>query len=172
MDDEDNGFFILVLGVLAAILMVVSWWAIRDDDDSLINPPQVAAEAEEVEEVEEVVEAEPEPTPEPTAVPTPEPTTVPEPEEEEAAAPAPAADTVVDILSGDANLSSVTGLVAGAGLTDALAGEGPFTVLAPSNAAVDAVDAAAAARLLGEDSAVDTLTYHCLLYTSPSPRDS
>jgi len=26
MDDEDKGFFILVLGVLAAVLMVVSWW--------------------------------------------------------------------------------------------------------------------------------------------------
>ena len=161
MDDEDKGFFILVLGVLAAILMVVSWWAIRDDDDSLINPPQVAAAEEQIE---AEVEPEPDPTPAPDPTPEPEPTAEPEPEPEEEAAPAPApaADTVVDILGGDANLSAVTGLVAGAGLTDALAGEGPFTVLAPSNAAVEAVDAAAAARLLGESSAVDTLTYHVI----------
>ncbi len=175
MDDDDKGFFILVLGVLAAILMVVSWWAIRDDDDSLINPPQVSAEADHGadgdagdagDEAGDSADAEPEPepTPEPTSEPTPSPVPepTPEPAVEEDAAPAAGAGTVVDILSGDPNLSAVTALVAGAGLTDALITEGPFTILAPSNAAVESVEPAAAARLLGEASAVDTLTYHVI----------
>ena len=158
MDDEDKGFFILVLGVLAAVLMVVSWWAIRDTDDVKIAAPEL--------EVEEVAEAEPEP--EPTAVPEPEPEAEPEPE------PASALpDTVVDIVGGDDDLASLGGLLGDAGLLDALRGEGPFTVLAPSNAAVSAVPEAVAGRLLNEDTIIDTLTYHVIpgVYTAEDLAD-
>ena len=163
MEEEDQGFFLLVLGVLAAIILVISWWystggiggvpvattsaapvAAAPVDDS---PDESEADTEQAAEAEATPEPEPEPTPEPEPEPEPEPV---------AAAPS----TVVDVLSGDANLSVIGGLVRDNGLDSVLASDGPFTVFAPSN---DATNTAAASdtvvSLLGS-APESVLSYH------------
>ncbi len=57
--------------------------------------------------------------------------------EEEAGAEAP--QTIVDIAAGNPDFSTLVSLVTTAGLAETLAGEGPFTVLAPTNAAFEAL---------------------------------
>lgn len=57
--------------------------------------------------------------------------------EEEAGAEAP--QTIVDIAAGNPDFSTLVSLVTAAGLAETLAGEGPFTVLAPTNAAFEAL---------------------------------
>ncbi|NQW60055.1 fasciclin domain-containing protein, partial [bacterium] len=56
---------------------------------------------------------------------------------EEAGADAP--QTIVDIAAGNPDFSTLVSLVTAAGLAETLAGEGPFTVLAPTNAAFEAL---------------------------------
>ena len=57
--------------------------------------------------------------------------------EEEAGAEAP--QTIVDIAAGNPDFSTLVALVTAAGLVETLSGEGPFTVLAPTNAAFEAL---------------------------------
>ena len=57
--------------------------------------------------------------------------------EEEAGADAP--QTIVDIAAGNPDFSTLVALVTAAGLGETLAGEGPFTVLAPTNAGFEAL---------------------------------
>ncbi|MBJ7461514.1 MAG: fasciclin domain-containing protein [Ilumatobacteraceae bacterium] len=57
--------------------------------------------------------------------------------EEEAGAEAP--QTIVDIAAGNPDFSTLVSLVTAAGLAETLAGEGPFTVLAPTNAGFEAL---------------------------------
>ena len=64
--------------------------------------------------------------------------------------------SIVDVAAATPELSSLVAAVAAAGLVGALAGDGPFTVLAPTNAAFEAVDLAA----LSDDELVDVLLYH------------
>ena len=55
---------------------------------------------------------------------------------------APATDapqTIVDIAAGNPDFSTLVSLVTAAGLAETLAGEGPFTVLAPTNAGFEAL---------------------------------
>ena len=52
---------------------------------------------------------------------------------------APAAQTIVDIAAGNPDFSTLVSLVTTAGLAETLAGEGPFTVLAPTNAGFEAL---------------------------------
>ena len=56
---------------------------------------------------------------------------------EEAGAEAP--QTIVDIAVGNTDFSTLVSLVTAAGLVETLSGEGPFTVLAPTNAAFEAL---------------------------------
>ncbi len=64
------------------------------------------------------------------------------------AAPAEDADnTVVDVIVADNDLSQLAGLITEAGLDGALSEGGPFTILAPTNAAMNAVPAATLASL-------------------------
>ncbi|KAH8095057.1 hypothetical protein JL720_2330 [Aureococcus anophagefferens] len=63
--------------------------------------------------------------------------------------------SIVDVAAATPS-SSLVAAVAAAGLVGALAGDGPFTVLAPTNAAFAAVDLAA----LSDDELVDVLLYH------------
>lgn len=150
VDEEDKGFFILVLGVLAAVLMVVIWWFIQDDGNSYSQ----GAVAQVEEPAAEVVEEEAAPAPEPTAAPEPEPTAVPAP----AAPELP--DTVVDVIGANGALSGVATGLDQTGLDDALSGSGPFTVFAPSDASLGALDDEVGARLFAESAATETLTYH------------
>lgn len=57
-------------------------------------------------------------------------------------AAAPEAETIVGVATGNGNFSTLADLVVKAGLAEALSGEGPFTVFAPTNAAFGAVDPA------------------------------
>ena len=52
---------------------------------------------------------------------------------------AAAPQTIVDIAAGNPDFSTLVSLVTAAGLAETLAGEGPFTVLAPTNAAFEAL---------------------------------
>jgi len=56
---------------------------------------------------------------------------------EEAGADAP--QTIVDVAAGNPDFSTLVSLVTTAGLAETLAGEGPFTVLAPTNAGFEAL---------------------------------
>lgn len=58
------------------------------------------------------------------------------------AAEAVQAQTVADVIAADARYSTLAGLLQGAGLTDVLKGEGPFTVFAPVNEAFLKLDPA------------------------------
>jgi uncharacterized surface protein with fasciclin (FAS1) repeats len=53
--------------------------------------------------------------------------------------PASASGTIVDYLRGDSDLSELASLVAGTTLEQTLAGDGPFTLFAPTNAALAAL---------------------------------
>ena len=52
---------------------------------------------------------------------------------------AAAPQTIVDIAAGNPDFSTLVSLVTAAGLAETLAGEGPYTVLAPTNAAFEAL---------------------------------
>jgi uncharacterized surface protein with fasciclin (FAS1) repeats len=69
--------------------------------------------------------------------------------------------SVADTVAGNAQLSTLNGLVAKAGLTETLKGTGPFTVFAPSNEAFAKVPAKTMDEL-GKDPAKlkAVLTYH------------
>ena len=54
---------------------------------------------------------------------------------------AAAPQTIVDIAAGNPDFSTLVSLVTTAGLAETLSGEGPFTVLAPTNAAFEALAA-------------------------------
>ncbi len=53
----------------------------------------------------------------------------------------PDLDSVAAVVANDSQFSTLTGLLSDAGLTETLAGEGPFTVFAPTDAAFEALGA-------------------------------
>jgi len=72
-----------------------------------------------------------------------------------------AADTIVDKAQATDDLSTLVTAVSEAGLVDTLAGEGPFTVFAPTNAAFEALPEGALDNLLADtDALTGVLTYH------------
>ena len=78
-----------------------------------------------------------------------------------ATAPAPA--TIADAAARTPQLSTLTKLLADAGLTDTLRGAGPFTVFAPSDEAFKAVPAKTMAELAANKELLKSvLTYHVL----------
>jgi transforming growth factor-beta-induced protein len=81
-------------------------------------------------------------------------------------APPPAAKTIVEIAVGTSDFSTLVAAVQAAGLVDTLNGAGPFTVLAPTNAAFAKLLAdlnVTAAQLLANKELLTTvLTYHVL----------
>lgn len=79
--------------------------------------------------------------------------------------PAAAQDqTVVDIAAGNEDFSTLVAAVEAAGLVETLSGEGPFTVLAPTNeafaAALDALGLSAEELLANTELLTSILTYH------------
>lgn len=157
-EEEDKGFFVLVLGVLAAIILVVSWWYMNGGITTAA--PVVAAEPveEEHSDDEDHSDDEPAPTAVPTEVPAtaaPEPT--PEPVEEEAA---PAPSTVFDVIAGDANLGVTTTLLRQEGLDSVLAGSDVFTVFAPSDDAASNAGASDTLNSLLANDPTTMLSYH------------
>ena len=70
--------------------------------------------------------------------------------------------TVVDIVAGSADHTTLTAAVTAAGLVETLQGEGPFTVFAPTDAAFEALPAGTVDALLDDPSGdlTDILFYH------------
>ena len=73
-----------------------------------------------------------------------------------------ASGTIVDIAAGNPDLSTLVDLVGKAGLAEALSGEGPFTVFAPTNEAFAKVDAATLEALAADPTGAlaDVLKLH------------
>ena len=76
---------------------------------------------------------------------------------------APAPNTIADIVIGNPDFSTLKSAVVAANLAETLAGPGPFTVFAPTNAAFDKLPAGALDALLADKAKLtDVLTYHAL----------
>lgn len=71
--------------------------------------------------------------------------------------------SITDIVASDPNFSTLLAAVGAADLADTLAGEGPYTVFAPTNDAFDALPAGTLDSLLkpaNKDQLAGILTYH------------
>lgn len=86
------------------------------------------------------------------------PTTVPE---EAAVADTMESKTIVDIASADSNFSTLVTAIKAAGLAETLAGEGPYTVFAPTNEAFAKLPEGTLESLLQDkEKLAAILTYH------------
>ena len=75
--------------------------------------------------------------------------------------PAPETTTVADIIAGSDDHFVLNAVLDSTGLDETLAGEGPFTVFAPTDAAFDAIDPFVLLDLLTDNDALaEILTYH------------
>lgn len=70
------------------------------------------------------------------------------------------AETVMETISRNPNLTTAAKLIQDAGLADSLGGVGPVTVFAPSNAAFSAIPAGKLAELGNKDMLKSVLSYH------------
>lgn len=78
--------------------------------------------------------------------------------------------TIVDIAVNDSRFSTLVTAVTAAGLADTLAGEGPFTVFAPTNSAFAALGSETIQALLADPSGAltDVLLYHVVAGEVPA----
>jgi uncharacterized surface protein with fasciclin (FAS1) repeats len=70
---------------------------------------------------------------------------------------------IVEVAQGNEDFSTLVAAITAAGLGDALSGEGPFTVFAPTNAAFEALPAGLLEKLLlpeNKEVLTKILTYH------------
>jgi uncharacterized surface protein with fasciclin (FAS1) repeats len=90
------------------------------------------------------------------------PTSMPSPTEVvEVEQPMEVSNTIVDIAVGDGRFETLVTALQAAGLVDTLAGEGPFTVFAPTDDAFAALPDGVVAGLLEDiPSLTEVLTYH------------
>ena len=73
------------------------------------------------------------------------------------------AGTIVEVAQGNEDFSTLVAAITAAGLGEALSGEGPFTVFAPTNAAFAALPEGLLEKLLlpeNKDALTKILTYH------------
>ncbi len=75
--------------------------------------------------------------------------------------------TIVDIAAADENFSTLVGALVATGLDQVVAGEGPFTVLAPTNAAFEALPEGLLESLT-EEQLTAVLTYHVIAGSAPA----
>ncbi|CAB4772388.1 MAG: fasciclin domain-containing protein [Actinobacteria bacterium] len=76
-------------------------------------------------------------------------------------APTKCDNTIVDVAVGNPDFSTLVAAVTEAGLVDALNGEGPFTVFAPTNEAFAKIPAADLEAILADkEKLTSILTYH------------
>ena len=134
----------LLLLLIALSLVIVACGPSETETTAPVEeaPTEVAEEeapAEEMEETEEMAE---------------------EPMEEEAME----SNTIVDIAVADGNFNTLVAAVQAAGLAETLAGEGPFTVLAPTDDAFAALPEGTVESLLEDPSGAltDILLYHVI----------
>jgi uncharacterized surface protein with fasciclin (FAS1) repeats len=81
----------------------------------------------------------------------------------ESAAPAETTETITDVVAGNEDFSTLLAAVEAAGLGETLAGEGPFTVFAPTDEAFAALPEGTLETLLkpkNEELLSSILTYH------------
>jgi len=81
----------------------------------------------------------------------------------EASAPAETTETITDVVAGNEDFSTLLAAVEAAGLGETLAGEGPFTVFAPTDEAFEALPEGTLETLLkpkNEELLSSILTYH------------
>lgn len=81
----------------------------------------------------------------------------------ESSAPAEMTETITDVVSGNEDFSTLLAAVEAAGLGETLAGEGPYTVFAPTDDAFAALPEGTLDTLLkpkNEDLLTSILTYH------------
>jgi outer membrane protein OmpA-like peptidoglycan-associated protein len=166
VEDEDRGFFILVLGVLAAIVMLVSWWYTERaaPSASLLASRAVESAERTLDPLNDVTDATETTTADSTADSTADEdsdSTEADAEDTEAASEAQA-PTVFDSLAQDPELSVLTALLREQGLDTVLAGEGPFTLFAPSNDAISAAAGSETALRLLNEQAESVLGYHAV----------
>ncbi|MBV7410474.1 fasciclin domain-containing protein [Maritimibacter sp. DP1N21-5] len=86
-------------------------------------------------------------------------------------ATAASAETIAEIAAGNEDFSTLMAAVEAAGLGETLAGEGPFTVFAPTNAAFEALPEGTVESLLAPDMKEDLtniLLYHVVGANVPS----
>lgn len=101
--------------------------------------------------------------PEPTATPEPEPAPTEEPMEEVEEEPMEEAlPSIAEIAAGDENFSTLVTALDAAGLVETLAGEGEFTVFAPTNDAFAALPEGTLDALLADPTGqlTNILLYH------------
>jgi uncharacterized surface protein with fasciclin (FAS1) repeats len=84
--------------------------------------------------------------------------------EETTTTEAMADETIVDIAAGNEDFSTLVTAVTEAGLVETLSGEGPFTVMAPTNAAFEALPAGTLDTLLADPTGdlTDILKLHVI----------
>ncbi|MEZ5692380.1 MAG: fasciclin domain-containing protein [Altererythrobacter sp.] len=73
--------------------------------------------------------------------------------------------TAIDVLAGNEDFSTLTAALESAGLTETLTGTGPFTILAPNNAAFDKLEDGTVDDLLKPENQAKLtglLTYHII----------
>ena len=69
--------------------------------------------------------------------------------------------TIIEVAQNDSSFSTLVQALQSAGLVDALNGEGPLTLVAPTDEAFSALDDDVLQRLLGDkDKLTKVLTYH------------
>ena len=76
---------------------------------------------------------------------------------------AKAQPTIVEVAAGNEDFSTLVAALQAAGMTDVLAGDGPYTVFAPTNEAFAALPPGTVENLLkpeNKDQLVEVLTYH------------
>ncbi len=84
---------------------------------------------------------------------------------------AEAKDDILTVISNKKELSTLVGALKAAGLIDALEGEGPFTLFAPSNAAFEQIPKETLEKLLkpeNKDKLEEVLTYHVFAGNLPA----
>ncbi len=167
MEAEDKEFFILVLGVLAAILVVISWWFTAgstgfgatatkpttgtavDNGDNNNRDVDVAQDDHHDPDHDHGADADHDSD-----------TPVNSSASDDTAIEKPTAATVFDAIAARPDLSVISGLLRGSNLDQVLAAGGPFTVFAPSNAAINqAASSDATVAVLAADQE-NVLTYH------------
>lgn len=149
MNDRRDRAPLIWLGLVGLLVGAAGVFFLGGDDESAVASRDLnlsTATAAPVDAADFALEPAP---PESTAVPETEPTATPEPA------------TVLELLTADPDLSAVTELIAGSQFEDILAGDVPVTFMAPSNAAIEALNPEEAAVLL--DRFVESVTaYHSI----------
>lgn len=149
--------------ILLALIATLALVAAACGDDDAADDTETTEEASDTTAAEETTTTEEEMEEETT--------TTAEEAEEETTTSEEEAQTIVDVAVASGEFPTLVAALQAAGLDETLAGEGPFTVLAPTEeafaAALDALGVTAE-ELLADPGLADILTYHVLPLEAPA----